>query len=191
MGERLVEDCLTLDLAWLMRLAPIRDGQAGNGKIEWSRNGEPAASARFRLNLRDAENARLIVHCRLAGVGRSTPQAISLTALPQHLGGRRWWLHCPVTGERVRNLHLPPGGDRFAGRKALGLSYGVERLNRFDRPFERIFRAQRRLGNTQGLGTGLEKPKGMWQRTFARHAERFEALDLNCAEKIAELIGSA
>lgn len=191
MGKRLVEDCLTLDLAWLMRLAPIRDGQAGNGEIKWSCDGEPAVSARFRLNLRDAENARLIVHCRLAGVGWSTPQAISLTALPQHFGGHRWWLRCPMTGERARTLHLPPGGNRFASRKALGLSYRVERLNRFDRPFEKLFRAQRRLGNGQGLGIALERPKGMWQRTFARHEERFEALDLNCAEKIVALIGSA
>lgn len=192
MGKRLVEDCLALDLAWLLRLASIRAGQAGNGEIKWTLDGQALGSLCFRLDLRAAENARLILRYALAAPeGKQTPmrQVIALSALPQHLGGHRWWLRCPVTGERARVLYLPQDGDRFASRKAWGLAYSVERLNRFDRPFEKLFRAQRRLGGRQGLGTGLEKPKGMWQRTFARHAERFEALDLDCAEKIAGLIG--
>ncbi|MCC7393283.1 MAG: hypothetical protein IT553_00350 [Sphingomonadaceae bacterium] len=85
-------------------------------------------------------------------------------------------------------LYLPPNGDRFASRKAWNLTYRAERLNRFDRPFEKLFRMQRRIGGKQGLGTGLEKPKGMWQHTFARRAARFAALDLDCAVKIAGLI---
>lgn len=194
MGKRLVEDCLTLDLARLMRLAPIRAGQAGSGEIKWSRNGNFVGAARFWLDLKETGTARLLLRYRPAGhVGARKPasQVIALTALQQHLGGLRWWLRCPVTGERARTLHLPSGGDRFASRKAWGLAYRVERLNRFDRPFERLFRAQRRLGNTQGLGTGLERPKRMWRRTFAKHAERFETLDLNCAEKIFGMIERA
>lgn len=194
MGKRLVEDCLTLDLAWLMRLAPIRAGQAGNGEIKWAVDGHAIGSLCFRLDLRATETARLTLRYALATPeGKRTPvrQVIALSALPQHLGGHRWWLRCPITGERARVLYMPPDGDRFASRKAWGLAYRVERLNRFDKPFEKLFRVQRRLGNGQGLGTGLEKPKGMWQRTFARHAKRFEALDLDCAVKIAGLIGSA
>lgn len=181
-GRPLVEDCLTLDLAWLMRLGPISDGQAGTGEIKWWVDGEPLQSARFRLDFRKAENARLTLSSQWIS------QTIMLTPLQQHLGGRRWWMRCPVNGERVRVLYLPPGGHRFASRKAWGLAYRVERLNRFDRPFEKLFRVQRRLGTTQGLGTGLKRPKGMWQRTFARHAERFEMLDLDCAQKIVALI---
>lgn len=177
-----MEDCLTIDLAWLMRLGPIRDGQAGSGEIEWRVDGDPVRSAQFRLDLQILESAQLTLS------GGTINQKIALVAVPQHFGGRRWWLRCPVTGERARTLHLPPAGSRFASRKALGLSYRVERLGRFDRPFEKLFRAQRRLGAAQGLGAGLERPKGMWGRTFARHATRFDALDIACAEKIIALI---
>lgn len=193
-GKPLVEDCLTLDLAWLMRLGPIREGQAASGEIKWSRDGEPVASAHFRLDLRSAETARLILHYNVTkpkGGEMVVRQAIALTALPQHFGGRRWWLRCPVTSERLRTLFLPPGGERFVGRKAAGLAYRVERLGRLDRPFEKLFRVQRRLGGPQGLGTGLERPKGMWRRTFARHAARFERHDIACVERIAALVKSA
>lgn len=186
-GKPLVEDCLTLDLAWLMRLGPIRDGGAGDGKIEWSIDGIIIASAHFRLDLREIESARLTVMHVLGGV-KPSRQEIALTATAQHFGGRRWWMRCPVTSGRVRTLHLAPGSDRFVGRKALGLSYRVERLGRFDRPFEKLFRAQRRLGGVQGLAMGLARPKGMWARTYARHVARFEKHDLCCVKEMAKLI---
>lgn len=194
MGKRLVEDCLALDLAWLLRLASIRAGQAGNGEIKWTLDGEALGSLCFRLDLRATETARLILRYALeTPEGKRTPmrQVIALTALPQHLGGHRWWLRCPVTGERARVLYLPQDGDRFASRKAWGLGYRVERLNRFDRPFEKLFRVQRRLGGRQGLSAGLERPKGMWQRTFARHVADLEQRDLACVEQIAALVKRA
>ncbi len=183
-SKALVEDSLMLDLAWIMRLGPIGDGQAVSGEIKWRVDGTALHSARFRLDLRKLESARLTIWTE------TISQAVMLTAVPQNFGGRRWWMRCPVTGERVRCLYLAPGGTRFASRKALGLSYRVERLTRFDRPFEKLFRAQRRLGDVQGLGVGLKRPKGMWNRTYARHASRFDALDVACAEKIVALIQS-
>ncbi|MEJ7927047.1 hypothetical protein WG908_09795 [Sphingobium sp. AN641] len=194
MSKRLVEDCLALDLAWLLRLASIRAGQAGNGEIKWTLDGEALGSLCFRLDLRTAETARLILCYALATPdGRRTPmrQVITLAALPQHLGGQRWWLRCPVTGERARVLYLPQEGDRFASRKALGLAYRVERLNRFDRPFEKLFREQRKLHGVQGLGADLPRPKGMWIQTYTRRAQRVHALEVVCAQEIAALIGAS
>lgn len=192
-GKPLVEDCLTIDLAFIMRLGPIGEGQSGSGHVNWSVNGQTVAAIHFRVDLLRTENARLMLRFpvwQLNGEPKPIKQIIALTALPQPLGGMRWWMRCPVTGDRARTLHLPPGGDRFASRKALGLAYRVERLGPFDRQFERVFRAQRRLGGTQGLLAGLERPKGMWRQTFARHADRFQMLDLACADRIAALIES-
>ncbi len=191
MSKRLVEDCLSLDLAWLMRLGPISNGQAGCGEVAWSIDAEILASAYFRLDLRAIETAQLILCYTLAipnAEQRPVQQVFALTALPQHFGGHRWWLLCPATGDRVRKLHLPLGGDRFASRKAWGLAYNVERLNRFDRPFEKLFRAQRRLGNAQAVGTVVERPKGMWQRTFTRHIVALEQHDYACIQQLAFLI---
>jgi hypothetical protein len=191
-GKPLVEDCLSLDLAWLMRLGPIREGQAGSGEIKWSLNGVTIASAHFRLDLRDTETERLILDlARPDGHCRPIKQTIALTALPQHFGGRRWWMLCPVTGKRARTLHLMPNGDIFASRGAMGLAYRVERLGRFDRPFEKRVRAQRRLGGAQALGRAVKRPKGMWNRTFAWHVAALEQCDLACVEQIASLIEKA
>ena len=131
-GKPLVEDCLTLDIAWLMRLGPIRDGCAANGELKWSLDGQPIASATFRLEFHGIENSHLILHHVILPVGgrEARKQTITLTALPQHFGGWRWWMLCPVTGERVRTLHLPAGGDRFACRKAWDLAYRVEQIGR-------------------------------------------------------------
>jgi hypothetical protein len=192
-GKPLVESCLTVDLAQIMRLAPISDGQSGNGQLSWSIDGQEVAWIRFRLDLRETANARLIVvfFPQADGERRATRQTIALATTLQHLGGKRWWLRCPMTGKRVRTLHLPPGGDRFASREAWGLAYRVERLDHFDRPFEKLFRVQRRLGQGQGLAAGIERPRGMWRRTYVRHVEQFIAAERACMTGIAALIEKA
>ncbi len=192
-GRVLVEDCLTLDLAQLMRLGPMRDGLAGSGFLEWQMDGEAIGSVRFRLDLRDAEAARLVLTYCVAvdGKRRTVSQSIRLAFTVPQFGGRRWWMLCPVTGARVRCLHLPPGGDRFASRKAWGLSYRMERLGQLDRPFEQLARRQRRLGGNAGWGTVPVRPKGMWQRTYARHLGRLAALDAGCGAAILGLMGVA
>jgi hypothetical protein len=161
--------------------------------LNWSIDGQAVASIRFRLDLRDKGAARLILNLCPKGNGESRPtrQTIALTVTQQHLGGKRWWLRCPMTGRRVRTLHLPPGCDRFASREAWGLAYRVERLDHFDRPFEKLCRVQRRLGQSQGLATGIERPKGMWRRTYARHVERFVAAERECMAGIVALIKKA
>lgn len=189
-GKPLVEDCISIDLARVMRLGPIREGQAGSGELHWSIEGLRFASIRFRLDLRDRDNPRLMLLFS-APDGRPNRQTITLTATPQRFGGSRWWMVCPATGRRVRTLHLAPGRNRFASRDALGLAYRVERLDHFDRSFEKLFRVQRRLGQPQGLAHGLERPKGMWRRTFNRHLAALERHENASANQIAALIAKA
>ena len=181
-GKWLVEDCLTLDLAWVMRLGPMRDGQVGNGEIRWRENDAPIRSAQFHIDLRNVDHAQLTVS------SEKINQSIELAAVPQHFGGHRWWFRFPVTSQRARTLYLLPNGSRFASRKALGLAYRVERLARFDRPFEKLFRLQRKLNGAQELALNLTRPKGMWRQTYVRHSARLEMLDVACAEKIVALI---
>ncbi|MCJ2185217.1 hypothetical protein [Novosphingobium beihaiensis] len=193
-GKPLVEDCLTLDLAWLMRLGPIREGQAGAGEIKWSRGRNSLASAHFRLDLGGMESPHLLLRYSVPlpdGKLKKVVQKIALTSTEQHFGGRRWWMKCPTSGKRARTLHLPTGGNRFASREAWGLAYRVERLSHFDRPFEKLFRAQRKLGGAGGLGAEVERPKGMWRRTYACHHARIERHDLACVDQIAALIEQA
>ncbi len=48
----------------------------------------------------------------------STHQIIDVQGLPRHFGGVQWYLRCPVTGEQVLTLWMPPGAFMFAGRNA-------------------------------------------------------------------------
>lgn len=185
-----VEDCLRLDIAQLMRLGPVRDGMAGQGWMEWREAGQLLGGVQIRLDLRDAGKACLRVAFRLAqgeGAGRVVAQRIRLAFTVPNYGGRRWWLICPETGQRVRCLYLPPGGARFASRLALGLAYRVERLGHFDRPFERLHRQRRKLaGSHEPM-----RPKGMWQRSFDRQLAALVAADAACFDAISMKMGAA
>ena len=186
--KRLVEECLSLDLANLMPAGKTADDGTITGSVAWPTDWAPIASVKFRLDLRSARLA-LIFRLRLSdGKSREIWQTVALTSTMQNFGGRRWWLRCPVTGNRARKLYLPSGADQFASRKAWNLGYRVERLSHFDRPFEKMFRAQRKLGGEQGLAAGLTRPKGMWRRTFARRLADIAELDAQCGETIAAMI---
>ncbi len=190
-GGPVVEDCMKLDLAWLMRLGPIQSGQAENGEVRWSCAGTAVGSIRFRLDLRESEFASLTLDFQSDPFGgrQRLRQTIRLASTAQPFGGRRWWMRCPVTGRRARVLYLPPGGDRFASREVWGLVYASERLSHFDRPFEKLFRLQRKLRCPQSWATVPERPKGMWRRTYGLRMARFEALDGACAQKVCNLVG--
>lgn len=186
------EDCLALDLAKLMRLGPIGEGVLARGEYVWSIEGVRIAAVQFRLDLRSSEAATLDLdfhgETRERG-GQEISQTIFLCHTQPNFGGRRWWMRCPVTGERARVLYRVPSGIEFAGRSALNLGYRVERLGHFDRPFEKLFRLHRKFGALECLGSIPEKPKGMWKRTWARHIAQLEKHNLACAEQITDLIG--
>jgi hypothetical protein len=54
-----------------------------------------------------------------------------------------------------------------------------------DKVFERLFRLQKKLGSYQGWEAGLNRPKGMWQKTYERHLEEYWRLDGECAVEMA------
>lgn len=188
-GKPLIEDCQTIDLAAFTKAGAIREGWCISGKIEWPSQGLIVGDMAYRLDLRDPDAASLSLTYRLAANGQTMRQVIRLASTAQPLGGKRWWLLCPVTGQRARTLHLAPSQSRFASRGALGLAYRVERLAHDDRPFQKLFRVQRRLGNQQGLLAGLHRPRGMWRRTFAKHLGRIAEIDQACAGALFALAG--
>ncbi|MCW3836651.1 hypothetical protein ACFQ1E_12770 [Sphingomonas canadensis] len=78
-------------------------------------------------------------------------------------------------------LYLPNWGDRFAGRSAWRLGYHSQRIDACDRPFEAMYRLQRKLGGEIGWDMGLaRKPRGMWRRTYTSLWDRYEALAEEC-----------
>ena len=185
-GRPTVENGKTIDLALLLRKGWMRDGHQGfRHQLIWSSRGEPNGNISYDYDMTDPEAAsmtlRFSVTRHRTGEKTDHVQTVRLSYTVPHYGGRRWWMHCPVTGARVGKLHVPANGDIFASRKAWGMGYHSQRVAHGDRPFERLFALQKSLDCQQGWQAYLFRPKGMWRRTFDRHMDRYWQLDEDCS----------
>ena len=124
-----VEDCLALSIADLVRQKVIVPGTLERGVWAWSRAGQqPHARVTYEADLRTDKHAAIELRYRIDDRNESSRVWLSYT-VPQY-GGRRWWFVCPLTGNRVAKLYLPPGQSRFASRPAYGLAYSSSRKSR-------------------------------------------------------------
>jgi hypothetical protein len=124
-----VEDCLVLSIADLVRNRVIVPGALTDGVLAWSRGGEqPHARVNYEADLLTDKHAAIKLRYCIDDRNESTHIWLRYT-VPQY-GGRRWWFSCPLTGDRVAKLYLPPGQSRFASRRAYGLAYKSSRKSR-------------------------------------------------------------
>lgn len=187
-GRPLKEDGTTIDLPLMFRKGWIREGRCGSGTLTWSDNTGWSASIGYSYDLIDPECASLTLDYRNRRGGEdwvSRKQVIRLVYTVPPYGGRRWWVICPVHYHRAAKLYLPAGGDIFASRKAWGIAYRSQRAQSRDKPFDRLFALQRRLGSPEGWEEPLRRPKGMWRRTFDRLEQRYWELDAECSREMA------
>jgi hypothetical protein len=186
-GRPTADASLRIDLAWMLQTDRAREGAWLAGSLSWNRGGEEAGSIGYQAVMHQPGDERLILSFwRGSGDEReNVRQTVRLVYTVPNYGGKRWWMICPFRNIRVGKIYLPPGGDRFASRQAWRLGYQCQRDAARDRPFERLFRLQKKLGSRQGWEAGLDRPKGMWHRTFDRHMEQYWELDLQCAAEMA------
>lgn len=189
-GRPTAEMSLRIDLAWMLRTGRASEGNRQFGSLNWTCGDRVAGSIGFTADMLDPENAWLeLSYSRGSGESReAVKQRISLCYTVPNYGGRRWWMICPYQHVRVGKLYLPNGGDCFASRQAWRLGYHIQRVAHRDRPFEKLFRLQKKLGCDQGWEAGLSRPKGMWNQTFERHLERYWELDDQCAVEMMGLV---
>lgn len=183
-GRPLADSSLRVDIGWMLRTGRAHDGGITHGTLEWHKGGEPVGSINYTANLYDPESATLELRYRRKEGSKAelVNQLVHLCHTRPNYGGRRWWMLCPFEGSRALKLYLPCGGDRFASARFWRLAWQSQRIAAIDRPFEAMFRLQRKLGSYQGWDAGLgRKPKGIWSRTFDRHWERYMALDDECS----------
>lgn len=174
----------------MLRTGRAKEGSWCSGSLSWTCGGEPSGSISYQAIMHEPGAERLeLSYTRGSGDEREqVRQTVQLCYTVPNYGGKRWWMICPYRGIRVGKLYLPPGGDRFASRRAWRLGYQSQRDAARDRPFERLFRLQKKLGCEQGWEAGLRRPKGMWHRTFDRHMEHYWELDRECAAEMAMLV---
>ena len=184
-GRPTADSSLFIDLAWMLRTGRASEGAHCRGTLSWSCRGEESGRIGYVAAMHEPGDERLELNYTNTrrGERKDVHQTVRLTFTQPHYGGKRWWMLCPVSGRRVGKLYLPPGGDIFASRQSWRMGYQSQRDAHRDRPFERLFRLQKKLGGPQGYEEPIFKPKGMWQRTWQRHLDEYWRLDAECARE--------
>ncbi|VVT18115.1 hypothetical protein [Erythrobacter sp. EC-HK427] len=188
-GRPIAEHCLRIDFGFMLRKGFVAPGAWRNGTLRWSSGGQPSGDISYSCDMRDPENSRLELRYsvvnHLTGDRKQQIQNIRLSYTVPKFGGKRWWMHCPVSGARVGQLYLPPGGELFASRKVWRIGYRSQRVPDHEKPFEALFRLQRRLGCAEGWAMPIRRPKGMHHSSFGKLEERYWQLDHHCAQVFA------
>ena len=178
-----IESALRLKLADLFKRGALRAGSATSGSWQWSRDGERIASIGYSATLGDADGElRLRYRDGNGSDARDVECLVHVSSLSLNYGGRRWYMHCPLTGRRTLNLYKWPGIDRFCARNAIRPrpTYASQRVSGSDRIMSQRWAIRHRLGdNFSDLFSAPCKPQGMRGRTF----ERYCARDAQLAER--------
>ena len=160
MGARLINQPRTRNVGYVdeapaLKISDLRlrgmlfiQGEVGGSTgVAWLRDGREILR-RFiaqRFN-REMENAIWM----LSDLSDAEGQWISLTSKPMHLGGRRWWFICPITGKPCDILYCV--GGIFASRAAHRLTYRSQSQGWLDRILSDRDKLAARLEGTPGRG---------------------------------------
>ncbi len=122
--KTLIEECLTFTLKALRRLGGLRNGATST--ITWALPGGGTFRVEFCCHL-DADPPQLHLNCTVTDRDdrrqTSYQERLTLDADSCGLGGSQWYIQCPRCDRRVRQLHVPPGQQRFACRHCYDLVY--------------------------------------------------------------------
>ena len=178
-GRPTADASLRIDIAWMLRMDYAKDGCRYGGSLNWTCRGRPSGSISYTAIMDEpgAERLELSYTREAQGEKEHVRQTVRLCHTSPKFGGKRWWMICPFRGIRVGKLYKPRGGDRFASRQAWRLGYQSQRIADYERPREALFRLQGKLGVPVGIQSYPRRPKGMWQRTYERHLERYWELE--------------
>jgi len=190
-GGPTADESRRIDIAWMIRKRFAIPGAILSGTLSWSRGDEPAGNISYTADMFDPQHAALVLKYTIteSSEKRDYTQRIRLSYTVPQYGGKRWWMHCPVNGQRVGKLYMPLNAEAFASRTAWRLGYQSQRVAKRDAVFERLFRLQKKLGCPQGWEMPIRRPKGMHRRTYARLEEEYWYLDALCAAEMMRTIG--
>lgn len=162
-----VGDVLRLHLPEL-----IAGGFAIPGELASSRlvgHLDDSREVRFRLDVDMRQEAGRALIAPDGG----TSYTVEIASTSEGVGGRRWWLICPVTGRRAATLYWPPSAVGFASRQAHGLTYRSQRLGERGRAAEAAAAIYAEQGGERDPAKPFPKrPKGMRRATYERQRAR-------------------
>ena len=175
-----IESALSLNVGSLFKAGALRAGATTSGSWQWSRDGKQVASIGYHATL-SAESGELCLSYtwKRNGKPQDVTCAIHLSSLPLQYGGRRWYMHCPLTQRRVLKLYKFGGIEQFCCRTAIRPlpTYASQRTSGGSRIIDQRWALRRKLGDRFSDLFGAPcKPKRMRWRTFERYAARDAAL---------------
>jgi hypothetical protein len=174
-----IESALKLDIRRMFACSAMRAGCQTSGSWRWtdSYTGEQVGCVNYQSNLSDTHGTLTLSYTapdRDTGRRKAITCAITLSSIPLHYGGRRWYMHCPSTGRRAQTLHKWNGIPQFCHRSAIRPkpTYASQRVSGSDRIMAQRWAIRRKLGDTfSDLFGEPYKPKRMHWRTFQRYAD--------------------
>lgn len=188
-GAPLANEALTIDIGWMVRTEKVAQGKSVIGYLSWTCRGEPRGRIGYQCDMLDPDHSMLTLRFEttngMTGEKSRRVQNVPLAYTIPQFGGRRWWMRCPFNDRRVAKLYCPAGAELFASRTAWGIAYYSQRISDFDRPFEKLFALQKRLGCEEGWEKPIRRPKGMWRSTYAKYEHRYWELDAQCGGAMA------
>lgn len=192
-----IESALKLDVRRMLACGSLRPGCLTSGSWQWadSYTGERIANVCYQGELSDTEGVLTLDYAtrdRDTGERRAVACRIRLSSIPLHYGGRRWYMHCPLTGRRAQTLHKWGGIDQFCHRSAIRPmpTYASQRDSGSERIMRQRWAIRRKLGDEYSDLFGEPfKPKWVRWRTFDRYAARDAELAAREFGYFARLLG--
>jgi hypothetical protein len=186
------DSALSIDLALMLREGQAHVGQRSYGTLIWTFRGQQHGAISYAaiMDVPGQERLELSYRPEADPTSANVNQTIPLTFTQPPYGGKRWWMLCPISGDRVGKLYMPIGGDKFASRQVWRLTYRSQRIAARDRPCEALFRLQEKLGCEPAMNHWPLRPKGMWHRTYIKHMQRYMALNAKTAQEYMAVIQS-
>jgi hypothetical protein len=117
-----IESALTLDIRRMKRAGMLYDGKSG--ALRWNSPyvGGELASVEFAIAM-TCKSGTLTLKYFLTDQKALQDKVISctitLSSIPLHYGGRRWYMHCPLSNRRTQTLQKWPDIEQFCHRTAV------------------------------------------------------------------------
>lgn len=178
-----VHRCRSIDVNKMSKAGALKPECSGNW--EWSEDGKKVATIGFT-----ATHGKITLNYkyrRNMGDWKEIEQPVPILWSPCRYGGERAYFRCPgiVNGNHCRRrvVKLYAGGEYFLCRHCYNLAYASQSDDRHDRLSRRANKIRIGLGGEPGFYALINKPKGMWQRTYDRHRAEIIAAE---AQSVAE-----
>jgi hypothetical protein len=183
-GRDKVEALWSFDVNDLHRAGCLRPGYQGRWR-------SPQADEKIAEIVIRAEHSRLHFDCRTRisdGDWENRAEAIEIVRVPCRFGGERPYFVCQGgglngdgCGRRVGKLYRK--GKRFLCRHCCRLTYESQCEDRLMRLRRKARKATERLDPRASSCSDVQRPKGMWRRTYERLRRRAFDLEMQAEDE--------